>query len=543
MNIIIGNAWPYANGPLHLGRIAVLLPGDIIARYHRLMGDEVIFLSGTDCHGTQVTMKAKEEGITPLEATVKYHNEFKKCFKSLGFSFDIFAKTSSEYHKEKVSEFILELYKKEYIYEKVVEQTYCEACNEILQDRYVEGKCPHCGGCASGDQCEECSEILEVSELIEKKCKVCKAEPTARETTHLFFTLSKFENDVKRLVIRQQGWRDNALKIVNRYLDEGLRDRAVTRDFNWGVDIPLEGYEDKKIFVWIEAVMGYLTASMKCLEEREEDFKEYWQGEDSRVYFVHGKDNIPFHTVIFPAILAGLDIKNPNLRIISSEYLKLEGKNFSAAKNWAIWGDYIVKNYNVDAVRYYLALNSPEVKDTDFTWRDFINTTNIDLLSTFGNFVNRTLMFSKKNFNSRIPKGVMQKKLQDEILNLYFDVGDKIEEGKFKSALEDIFALIKKGNKIFDDEKPWITIEKNKKQCSETIYTCIQIIVNLVNLLEPFMPFACEKIKKSLKLEVLLWSYVEKKEGLIGEVDMLFERIDKKKFIEEIKRMTEQKFQ
>ncbi|MGL5351692.1 MAG: methionine--tRNA ligase, partial [Clostridium sp.] len=311
MNIIIGNAWPYANGPLHLGRIAVLLPGDIIARYHRLMGDEVIFLSGTDCHGTQVTMKAKEEGITPLEATIKYHNEFKRCFKSLGFSFDIFAKTSSEYHKEKVAEFILELYKKEYIYEKVVEQTYCEPCNEILQDRYVEGKCPHCGGYATGDQCEECSEILEVSELIDKKCKVCKCEPTARETTHLFFTLSKFENDVKRLVIREQGWRDNALKIVNRYLDEGLRDRAVTRDFNWGVDIPLDGYEDKKIFVWIEAVMGYLTASMKCLEEREEDFKEYWQGEDSRVYFVHGKDNIPFHTVIFPAILAGLDIKNP----------------------------------------------------------------------------------------------------------------------------------------------------------------------------------------------------------------------------------------
>lgn len=542
MNIIIGNAWPYANGPLHLGRIAVLLPGDIIARYHRLMGDDVIFLSGTDCHGTPVTMKAKEEGITPLEATIKYHNEFEKCFKSLGFSFDIFAKTSSGYHKDKVSEFILELYNKEYIYEKKVEQTYCENCNEFLLDRYIEGKCPHCGGYATGDQCEECLELIEVEDLLERKCKVCKSEPKTKETTHLFFTLSKFENDVKRLVIRQQGWRDNAQKIVNRYLDEGLRDRAVTRDFNWGVNVPLEGYEDKKIFVWIEAVMGYLTASMKCLEDRDEDFKEYWQGEDSRIYFVHGKDNIPFHTVIFPAILAGLDIKNPNLRIISSEYLKLEGKNFSAVKNWAIWADYIVKNYNADSVRYYLALNSPEIKDTDFTWRDFVNTVNSDLLLGLGNFVNRTLMFSKKNLNSRIPKGTMNKKLQAEILNLYFDIGDKIEEGKFKSALEDIFKLVKKGNKIFDDEKPWITIEKNRQQCSQTIYTCIQIIVNLTNLLYPFMPFTCEKISVFLKLEEPIWSFVEKKEGSIGEVEALFERIDKKKSIEELKRLKEKRF-
>lgn len=541
MKIIIGNAWPYANGPLHLGRIAVLLPGDIIARYHRLMGDDVIFLSGTDCHGVPVTMKAKEEGITPLEATIKYHKEFEKCFKSLGFSFDIFAKTSSDYHKDKVREFILDLYNKGYIYEKSVEQIYCECCNKFLLDRDIEGKCPNCYGYITGERCGACSEIVNIDDILEKKCKVCSNEAKTKETKHLFFTLSKFENDVRNLVINQEGWRDNAIKIVNRYLDEGFRDKAVTRDLNWGVDVPLEGYEDKKIFVWIEAVMGYLTASMKCLEERDEDFKEYWEGEDSRVYFVHGKDNIPFHTVIFPAILSGLDIKNPNLRIISSEYLKLEGKNFSSVKNWAIWGDYIVDNYGADAVRYYLALNSPEVKDTDFTWRDFINTINNDLLLNFGNLVNRTLMFSKKNLNSRIPQGTMPKKLQDEILNLYFDIGDKIEAGEFKSSLGDIFALIKKGNKILDDEKPWITIEKNRQQCYQTIYTCIQIIVNVVNLLYPFMPFACEKISNALKLEEAIWSFVEKKEGVIGELDILFERIDKKKAIEELKRLKEEK--
>ena len=542
MKIIVGNAWPYANGPLHLGRIAVWLPGDIIARYHRLMGDDVIFLSGTDCHGMPVTMKAKEEGITPLEATIKYHKDFEKCFKSLGFSFDIFARTSSLYHKEKVSEFILELYNKEYIYEKEVEQIYCETCNEFLLDRYIEGKCPHCGEILTGDQCENCSKIIEIEELLEKKCKICKSEPKVKKTKHLFFTLSKFENDVKRLVIKQEGWRENAKKIVNRYLDEGLRDKAVTRDFHWGVDVPLEGYSDKKIFVWIEAVMGYLTASMKFLEDREEDFKEYWQGEDSRVYFIHGKDNIPFHTVIFPGILSGLDIKNPNLRIISSEYLKLEGKNFSAVKNWAIWGDYIVDNYGADAARYYLALNSPEVKDTDFTWRDFINTINNDLVLSFGNFVNRTLTFSKKNLNSRIPVGIMPKELKDEILNLYFNIGDNIEEGRFKNSLEDIFELIRRGNKIFDDEKPWITIDNNRKQCYQTIYTCTQIIVNLTNLLYPFMPFTCEKIAKALKLENPIWSFMEKKEGVIGDLDILFERIDKKRYIDEVKRLKEQKF-
>ncbi|GAB6168635.1 methionine--tRNA ligase [Clostridium carnis] len=541
MNIIIGNAWPYANGPLHLGRIAVLLPGDIIARYHRLMGDEVIFLSGTDCHGTPVTMKAKEEGITPLEASIKYHEEFQRCFNELGFSFDIFAKTHSEYHEAKVQEFILQLYNSGYIYEKEVEQIYCEKCNEFLSDRYIEGKCPYCGENVDGEQCDNCSEVVEVEELIDKRCKICKSKPIVKETKHLFFTLSKFENDVKRLVIRQHGWRENAQKIVNRYLSEGLRDRAVTRDFNWGVDVPLQGYDDKKIFVWIEAVMGYLTASMKCLEERDEDWKEYWQGEDSRVYFVHGKDNIPFHTVIFPAILAGLGIKNPNLRVISSEYLKLEGKNFSSVKNWAIWVDYIVKNYNVDSVRYYLALNSPEIKDTDFTWRDFINTNNIDLMNGLGNFVNRTLVFVQKNFNSRIPKGNMPKNLQDEILNLYFDVGDKIEEGQFKGALNDIFKFIKKMNKFFDDSKPWILIEKDRKKAGEIIYICIQSIINISNLLEPFMPFTCEKIRGFLYLKEPIWSIIEKHEGLIKEVDTLFQKIDRKNSVEEFRKLKEKR--
>ena len=541
MNVIIGNAWPYANGPLHLGRIAVLLPGDILARYHRLMGDDVVFVSGSDSHGTPVTMKAKEEGLTPLEASEKYHEEFVRCFDKLNFSFDIFTKTHTEYHSKKVKEFILDLYEKGYIYEKNIEKAYCEECNEFLLDRYIEGKCPLCGGYALGDQCQECSGIFEAEELLEKRCKVCKSEPIIKETKHLFFALSKFEKDVKRIFIRQQGWRENAENITKRYLDEGLRDRAVTRDFNWGVDVPLEGYEDKKIYVWIEAVMGYLTASMKCLDERGEDYREYWDGDDSRVYFVHGKDNIPFHTVIFPAILAGLGIKNPGIREISSEYLKLEGKKFSTTKNWAIWVDYIIDNYNSDAVRYYLMLNGPERKDSDFTWRDFINTINNDLVGLYGNFVNRTLVFIDKNFNGEIPKGEISAKLKNDIFDLYFNVGDCIEEGNFRDGLQMVLKLIKKANKYFDDEKPWVTLNSNKENCENTLYNCVQLILNISNLMEPFTPNSSKKIRDFLEVNEARWMYSEKNVGKIKDIKVLFEKIDKKRIAEEVNRIKEEK--
>lgn len=541
MNVIIGNAWPYANGPLHLGRIAVLLPGDILARYHRLIGDEVVFVSGCDSHGTPVTMKAKEEGITPLEASKKYYNEFLNCFKKLNFSFDLFTQTHTEYHSNSVKNFILDLYNKGYIYEKDIEQVYCEECGEFLSDRYIEGKCPICGGEALGDQCLECSEIFEASEILNKRCKICGSEPVIKNTSHLFFALSKFENDVRRLYIKQQGWRKNAEVITKRYLDEGLRDRAVTRDFNWGIDVPLSGYEDKKIYVWIEAVMGYLTASMQVLEERGEDYKEYWDGEDSRVYFVHGKDNIPFHTVIFPAILSGLGIKNPSIREVSGEYLKLEGKRFSAAKNWAIWVDHIIDRYNSDAVRYYIILNGPENKDSDFTWRDFINTTNNDLVGLYGNLVNRTLTFIKRNFGGEIPSGEVPKSLKNEILQLYFSVGDKIEDGEFKDGLQQIVKMIRKANKMFDEFEPWVKVKKDKIECGKDLYVCVQLIANLSNLLEPFMPESSFKIRSFIGLNEATWSYVEIKSGEIDDISILFEKIDKKNANEELNLMKEEK--
>ena len=482
MNIIIGNAWPYANGPLHLGRIAVWLPGDVLARYHRMMGDNVVFVSGTDCHGMPVTNRAEEEGITPLEAVEKYHNEFQRCFKSLGFSFDIFEKTHSEYHEEKVKEFILDLYKKGYIYEN------------------IEG-----------------------------------------EVKHLVFALSKFEDKIRDIFENEDGWRENAQKILKRYLDEGLRDKAVTRDFNWGVDVPLDGYEDKKIYVWIEAVMGYVTASMKCLEQRNEDFKSYWSGEDSRIYFVHGKDNIPFHTVILPAILLGIGIEEPNIRIVSGEHLRLEGKPFSAVKNWALWADYITKNYNVDSFRYYLMLNSPEDKDTDFTWRDYINSNNIDLADNLSKYISKVLSFSRRNYGPGIPNGSINEELKNEILDLYFEAGDDIEEGHFSSALEKIISFCKKSNKDFQENNLWEMIEKNPSKCREKIYNNIQVIANLSNLLEPFMPFTCEKIRASLSINEPIWSFIEKKDGILREANLGIDKIDRKRAADEVFRLKEKR--
>ena len=537
MNVIIGNAWPYANGPLHLGRVAVLIPGDVLARYHRLMGDDVVFVSGSDSHGTPVTTKAKEEGCSPLQVSEKYHEEFVRCFNKLGFSFDIFTKTHTKHHSEKVQEFIMELYDKGYIYEKLIEESYCAGCDDVVLNKNNVPKCPHCERCNTEGSCESCPEIFDKDEHLERNCRFCNLKSEVRETKHLFFALSEFQNDIRRLYIKQQGWRENAQSITKRYLDEGLRDRAVTRNFNWGVDVPLEGYEDKKIYVWIEAVMGYLTASIKCLEARGEDYREYWDGEDSRIYFVHGKDNIPFHTVIFPAILVGLGIKNPSIREISSENLKLEGKQFSTTKNWAIWVDHIIDNYNADEVRYYLILNGPENKNSDFTWRDFINTINNDLVGLYGNFVNRTLSFINKNFQGEIPEGEISKELKDEIFNLYFNVGDMIEEGKFKDGLQSIIKMIKKANKYFDDENPWVTVDSDKKKCSETLYICVQIIVNLANLLEPFMPYSSEKIRGFLNIEEGTWSYTEKKTGKISDIQVLFNKIDKKNVLDEVKKM------
>ncbi|MDQ0150204.1 methionine--tRNA ligase [Eubacterium multiforme] len=460
MKVIIGNAWPYANGKLHLGRIAVFLPGDILARYHRMMGDDVIFISGSDAHGHLVKRKAKELKITPKETLDKYHREFLNCFKNLNFSFDLFTHTDTEYHQNMVKDFILELYKNGYIYEET-----------SLENN--------------------------------------------KESKHLFFALSKVEKDVKKMFIKQEFWRKNSQDITKRYIDEGLRDRTVTKEIDWGVNVPLDGYSDKKIFVWIEALMGYITATSKYLEGKEDKLSDYWDGDDSKVYLVHGKDNIPFHTIVFPGLLAALGFKNTKLNIISSEHLKLEGKDFSTNKNWAIWVDEILKKYDVDTLRYYLILNGPEFKDTDFKWKNFINSHNYDLALELNE------LYKKAVLNGNIKECTLEEK--NRMLNLYFSVGEKIEYGEFKSALKEIFSYIK---------------EENKK-----IKPSINIVINLANILEPFLPKTSRNIKEKFCINECIWNFISIKkipENLV--YNPIFESIDKKNIIEEIKELKENKF-
>jgi methionyl-tRNA synthetase len=537
MSIFIGGAWPYANGSLHLGHIAALLPGDILARYFRQIGEDVLYVSGSDCHGTPISIRAVQEKVSPETITDRYHNEFLECFNKLGFSYDLYTRTDQEFHKKVVQDIFVKLFENGYIYRRSIKQVYCEECHQFLPDRFVEGICPHCGNIARGDQCEYCSELLDPLELNNKKCKICGGTPTVKTTEHLFLALSKFQNELKKYIDESSGWRENALGLAKRYLKEGLKDRAVTRDLPWGVDVPIDGFEGKKIYVWIDAVIGYLSASKQWADEKNGEWEKYWK-DDVVSYFVHGKDNIPFHTLILPAILSAIgDLHLPD-RIISSEYLTLEGKKISTSNNWAVWVPYILKYYNPDSVRYFLSINGPEKRDGDFSWREFINRHNGELLGAFGNFVNRTLAFIQKSFGGRLPLCEIDSDIKVLISNLYITVGEKIQEDQFKNALEEIFEFVRYANKYFDEKQPWIQLKENRGECERTLYTCVQIIANLSNLLTPFIPFSCDKIRGFLNIENASWEYIESDTTVpIKQLEVLFERIDKSKIEEEINKI------
>lgn len=536
--IFIGGAWPYANGSLHLGHVAALLPGDILARYFRLKGNKVLYVSGSDCHGTPISLRANSEGILPKDITDRYHKEFSDCFLKLGFSYDLYTRTDEPFHHKVIQELFLELYDKGVIYNKTVEQAYCDHCKQFLPDRYVEGICPHCGNAARGDQCDFCSALLDPIELKDKKCKLCGNEPQFRDTEHLFINLPAFQQRLEKYVHEAEGWRENAVALTQRYLNEGLKERAATRDLDWGISVPVAGFEEKKVYVWVEAVLGYLSASKKWSKESGGFWEDFWKGDEITSYYVHGKDNIPFHTLILPALLMGIgNLKLPD-KIISSEYLNIEGKKISTSRNWAIWVPYILKNYDADSIRYFLTINAPEKRDGDFSWRDFISRHNGELLGAFGNFVNRTLVFINKSFATKVPQGKMNKNIKTELELLYGSVGSKIEEGNYKTALEDIFSFIRSCNKYFDDEKPWIQVHDNIEACCNTIYTCVQIIANLSNLLTPFIPFSCHKINDFLNIEKSKWEYVQVEEGRnLKESQVLFQRIDKNRIDEEVNKL------
>jgi len=538
MAVLIGGAWPYANGSLHIGHVAGLISGDVLARYYRLKGEDVLYVSGSDCHGTPIAIRAKNEGIEPREITDKYHSEIVKYFTKLGFSFDNYSRTDNEFHKKEVKKIFERIWDNGYLYPKTIEQLYCEFDKQFLPDRYVEGTCPHCGAQARGDQCDNCTTLLDPLELIDRRCALCGNEPVVKETTHLYFKLSEFQKELEEYVESAKDWRENAIKLTQRYLDEGLLDRAVTRDIDLGITAPIEGYEDKKIYVWMEAVCGYLTASKEWAEKEGGDWEKFWKGEDIKAYYVHGKDNVPFHSIIWPAILlAHGDLHLPD-SIISSEYLTLERRKISTSQNWAVWLPDIASRYQPDSIRYFIIINGPEKRDADFSWREFVNSNNGELLGAFGNFVNRNLVFLEKSFEAKVPNGSMDEDIKRNIKELYTSSGKLIEQGEFKAALEEIFAFIRDANKYFDEKQPWVQVKEDKQAANDTLFTCVQIIANLANLVEPFTPFASQKIKSFLKMNELSWNYTEVAKGVeIGEVEILFERLDEKVIEEELERL------
>lgn len=541
MTILIGGAWPYANGSLHLGHIAALLPGDILARYYRQKGEKVLYVSGSDCNGTPISIRANQEKTTIKAIADKYHNEFAQVFHQLGFSYDLYTRTDASHHHKSVQKIFLTLLENGFLYKKKIEQAYCEQDKQFLPDRFVEGICPNCGAKARGDQCDNCSKILDPLDLLGKQCKICGAEPVIKETEHFYFSFSAFQEKLEAYTAKAENeklWRENAISLTKRYLAEGLPDRAVTRDLPNGVDVPIEGFEGKKIYVWIEAVAGYLTASIEWAKHNRHNIEDWWN-DNTISYYIHGKDNIPFHTVIWPAILLG--INNPSLptHIISNEYLTLEKRKLSTSQNWAVWMPDILEKYDPDSIRYFLTVNAPENRDTDFSWREFIYSHNSELLGAFGNFVNRTLKFIEKSYEGDIPQAKIDEGIYRKTKGLYNEAGALIQEGHFKQALEAIFDYVRTANRYFDEQKPWIQVREAIEECKETLATCVFIIQNLAQLLQPFLPFAAAEIKAMLNIEENAWNIQIDLPQRVYDIHPLYERIDLKLIEEELAKLVE----
>lgn len=528
-NIFIGGAWPYANNSLHVGHIAALLPGDIIARYYRLCGDTVIYVSGTDSHGTPITLKARKENIEPKAISEKYHKEFEQNFKDLDFSYDLYTSTMTEYHAKYVKEFLLKIKENGYIYAKNELQDYCPSCENFLSDREIVGQCPHCGGEAKGDQCDKCMASLNAKEVLNKKCSVCGTSTIEMLNNHLYFALSKFQNVIEEFVeANKDKWRANAINETKKFLDMGLLDRAITRQLEWGIDVPFVGYEDKKIYVWIEAVLGYLTAGMQVAEKMNINFEEFLTNKNTLTYYAHGKDNIPFHTYIFPSLLDAINkqLKKPDY-IISCEYVNMNNEKMSKSKGNLISANELISLFPKDTIRYYMISNGPETKDANFSLNEVVQIHNKFLVGVFGNFIHRNLSYINKKFDGKIPNGTVDKEIIELTKETFAKVGELIEQGKLKKALEVAINYVSFGNKYYDDKKPWIQVVEDINAFNDTTYTCVYMMANMSNLFAPFIPDACEKIKQKLNLtHKTEWKMVDiGKDLIVQNNNVLFERL------------------
>lgn len=500
--IYIGVAWPYSNGSLHLGHIAgCYLPADIFARYSRMKDRDVLMVSGSDEHGTPITITADKEKTSPQNIVDRYHTEHANNMKEMGISFNLFTRTTTKNHEKIVQDIFLTLYKKGYIYKKRIKAFYCNHCNKFLPDRYIVGKCPNCGSKnARGDQCDECGKLLDPEDLLNIYCKICGNIPVIKYTDHLFFALSKFEDRLLIWLKDKEHWKSSVLKFTKNWLENGLQDRAITRDMEWGIKVPIEGFDDKRIYVWFDAVIGYLSASIEWAEKQlKTDYWEKWW-KDPKVlhYYFLAKDNIPFHTLIWPAILMGYnDELNLAYNIPANEYLRFKGEQFSKSRGIAIWVPDILNNFDVDAIRYYLSINMPENKDTDWLWDDFVAKINDELVGAYGNFVHRVITFTEKNFG-KIPKpGTLNnfdKEAFDKIKQISKEISTSLDNFEFKKGLRAAMSLAQFGNFYFDHKKPWLLVKTDKQVCGNTLYICLKIVKALSIFMAPYLPFSSDKI-------------------------------------------------
>lgn len=524
-NILIGGAWPYANNSLHIGHIAGLISGDVLARYYRQIGDNVIYVSGTDCHGTPITLRAQKENKTPKEIAESYHEEFTKCFKDMQFSYDLYTKTEDEFHMDKVQELFKQMYENGYVYEKVDLQPYCEHCHKFMADRELILTCPSCGKQTKGDMCD-CGYEPQVEDLVNAQCLVCGNKTIQKENLNLYLSLGKLQNKIEQYVEKNKAnWRPSSQNETEKYLKQGLPEKAVTRNLEWGIDIPIKGFEDKKMYVWIEAVFGYLTACQKICLEKGLNWEDYWKESDNNLmYMVHGKDNITFHTIILPGLLLALEdsYKLPDY-MVASQYLNINDEKISKSKGNGITIRQMLDNYDSDVIRYYLIANNPERKDSNFSMQDFVATTNADVVNKYGNLINRTLKYKGLE---EIPSGKMNEKIKDLIEQTYKEVGDAIVNLEFRKAVALVRNLVEEGNKFYEEQQPWKQQKEDIDKFNDTIYTCSNIIANLSNLYEPFIPTSSQKVRDILQIEKASWEYIEAKPNTKLEgIEPLFERI------------------
>ena len=550
----VTSALPYANGPVHIGHLAgVYVPADIYVRYLRLKGEDVLFIGGSDEHGVPITIKAKKEGVTPQDIVDRYHNIIKDSFKEFGISFDIYSRTSGPVHHEVASDFFKKLYEKGEFIEKESEQYYDEEAKQFLADRYITGECPHChADGAYGDQCEKCGTSLSPLDLINPKSAISGSKPVLKSTKHWYLPLDKHEGWLREWILEDhKEWRPNVYGQCKSWLDMGLQPRAVSRDLDWGIPVPVEGAEGKVLYVWFDAPIGYISNTKELLPDT---WEQWWKAEDTRLVHFIGKDNIVFHCIVFPAMLKaeGSYILPDN--VPSNEFLNLEGDKISTSRNWAVWlHEYLVDfKGKQDVLRYVLTANAPETKDNDFTWKDFQARNNSELVAIYGNFVNRTLVLTHKYFEGKVPqRGELtdyDKETLKEFSDIKLEVEKLLDNFKFRDAQKEAMNLARIGNKYLADTEPWKLAKTDMEKVGTILNIALQITANLAIAFEPFLPFSSAKLRDMLKLSSWSWSELGSIDLLatgaeIAPAELLFEKIEDAAIDAQIQRLEDTKKQ